>query len=143
MRIQARLIREKTAQVDLEVEESRKVPVSQRKLEQPFCRLGSEDPMEAKHRVREFSNTTIGQIIPDCPSREFVTRLGLLPGTLFSNTCSWSASNLPQGVLAQPPEGAFQQTSLEIETCFFERKKGKKMICSLLLISGFLIEGCD
>ena len=85
--------------------------------------------MEAKDRVREFSNTTIGQIIPDCPSREFVTRLGLLPGTMFSDSCSWSASNLPQGVLLA--EAGFQQTLRHAQ--LFERKN--LFVCSLLLLS--------
>ena len=98
--------------------------------------------MEDKDRVREFSTggTTIGQIIPDCPRREFVTGLGLLPGTPAS-----------AAVLLQTSHRLYYQHQGEGSNKILQKFKQKSeeesliraFICSLFLILGTLAKGWD
>ena len=94
--------------------------------------------MEDKDRVREFSTggTTIGQIIPDCPRREFVTGLGLLPGTLAS-----------AAVLLQTSHRLYYQHQGEGSNKILQKSVEESLIrtfiCSLFLILGSLAKGCD
>ena len=94
--------------------------------------------MEDKDRVREFSTggTTIGQIIPDCPRREFVTGLGLLPGTPAS-----------AAVLLQTSHRLYYQHQGEGSNKILQKSVEESLIrafiCSLFLILGSLAKGCD